>query len=282
MRKFVVIGMLLVVALAGMVGTIFAQEATDTPEESASGAWLGVALIEENEQVIVTRVIAGSPANVADMMIGDVITAFNGEAITSASQLAELVQAAAPGDTVTVEVLRNSATVSVEVTLISAPPARWGNEFGGRGDNGRREGRNNDPFGFDGDGFHFNFNMPVDALSTAELLLNADLEETDAGFEVAEVASANPFDLQAGDVITAVNEVAIADLDFETLMNSIVENEAVTLTVTRDGESITLESDFFRFMPGRGGRWFDDENDDTTEEGQDANFLPSLTPSGQL
>jgi S1-C subfamily serine protease len=54
------------------------------------------------------------------MVGGDVITAFNGTAVTSLLDLRAALAKAAPGDQVVVSVLRNSATEDVNVTLAAA------------------------------------------------------------------------------------------------------------------------------------------------------------------
>lgn len=248
MRKFILSGIMLVTALGFAVGSVFAQDTEDT-------AWLGVAIVDQDDQVVIARVQTGSPANAADLLIGDVIVSFDGEAVTSASDLSDKVKAAAPGDTVTLELLRNGESVSVEVTLGSTP-TRFGR---GRGA------------------------MPDDVLSAAEILLHVDLQEADAGFEVVNVfAGRNPFDLEEGDVITAVNDQAVAELDLETLMADLAaaDDPQLTLTITRAGEEMTLEADFFgrHFRPGRGGPrgGFDGQ-----QPGNPAD-MPESAPSGDL
>lgn len=269
MRKVIIIGVITAV-LALMAGTIFAQD--DTTATTDSAAWLGVALAESDGQVIVARVQPGSPANAADLLIGDVVTAFNGTAVTSASQLAELVQAAAPGDTVTLDVTRNGETISIDVTLGSTPSARWG----------KRGGR---------DGF----GLPaMDALWLAEHLLDADLQEADNGYEVVSVEN-SAFDLQEGDVVTTINGQAVAELSLESLLSDLAaaDSPELTVQVVRAGEELTLTGDVFggRFGFGRlddmfggrgdgrghgmrGGRGgFDSNQPDTTPE-----VTPEATP----
>lgn len=261
MRKFILTGVMLVVALAFAVGSIFAQEADET--ETESSAWLGVAIVEENEQVVIARVQTGSPANAADLLIGDVIVSFDGEAVEAASGLTDLVQAAAPGDTVTLEILRNGETINVDVTLGSTP-ARWGK---GRGV----------------------FNLPVDALSAAELLLHVDLQDSDAGFEVVNVfAGRNPFDLEEGDVVTTINGQAVADLDVEALVTELTASDdaQLTVTITRNGEEVTLESDHFfggrgPGRDGRGGRGGRSGGFDGLPDNSDTDAAPEA-PSGDL
>lgn len=235
MRKYFGIGLMILAALATIVGVVAAQDAGDTEDTTEASAWLGVALIEEDETVVIARIQAGSPANAADLLIGDVISSFNGEAVTSAEQLVELVAAAAPGDTVTVEVVRNGETVSIDVTLGS---------FVAMGRRGNMPG-----IGMMGRGFLFG-----EPLTWAERFLSADLEEADGGYTVTEVAEEAPFALEAGDLVTAVNGLSVIDLDLQALHDNLMamDEPALTLTVTRDGESVTLEGDltFGRFGMG--------------------------------
>jgi S1-C subfamily serine protease len=225
MRKSIAVLLLALTALAVTAGVIAAQD-TDT---TATKTWLGVALVEENEQVIITHVQSGSPADTADLQVGDVIVSFNGTAVTTAAQLAELVQAAAPGDTATLEVQRNDENLSIDVVLGSA-----------RIDD--RPGRM-EPFA-----------LPEDALSLVQMLVNADLTETDGGFEVSNVLkSNNPYGLEIGDVITAINDQPAADFGLDTFGMGMARSGGITLTVTRGSETVTLEGNmmgmFFHFGP---------------------------------
>lgn len=241
MRKFIGIGLILLAAMAAVVGFAAAQDTEDTEDTSVTeaSAWLGIAVIEQDEQVVIARIQAGSPANAADLLIGDVIATFNGEAVTAASQLADLVDAAAPGDTVTVEVIRNGETVSIDVTLGSfvAMGRRGAPGMLGRGP------------------------IAADPLTWAERLLRADLEAADGGYTIVEVAENAPFALEAGDLVTAVNDLSVIDLDLTALHDSLaaMDEPALTLTVTRGGESVTLESELnalgrFGMERGFGGR----------------------------
>jgi membrane-associated protease RseP (regulator of RpoE activity) len=232
MRKVWTIGVLAVVALAVMAGTIMAQDSAVT-----GSAWLGVALVEVDGQVMIARVQAGSPANVASLLIGDVVVTADGTAVATASDLVKLVQAAAPGDVLSLELLRNGASVSADVTLGSASAALWG-RFG-RGQAA--------PFG---------------GLTAAEMLLHADLEEAEAGFTVVSVfGMRNPFELQQGDIVTSINGQAVAEFDLQALLTDLAarDNPELSVSVVRDGAEVTLSSDGL-FGVGRGmGRGFFDE-----------------------
>lgn len=234
-----------VAALSVTGGALMAQEATETPADPAAEVavetktWLGVAVIEQDDQLVIARVRSGSPAEAADLQVGDVIVSFGGEAVTTAAQLSDLVEAAAAGDVVTLEVLREDETVSVEATLT---------EVTGRGGRGGWGGMGRGPFGgLDGE---------WDALTAAEHLLHADLTETDAGYEVADVlATQNPFTLEEGDVVTTVNGQAVAELDFTVLVEELaaMDTPQFTLEVVRGGDTITVTADA---PMGRGGRGF--------------------------
>lgn len=66
-------------------------------------------------------VVAGGPAAKAGLVQGDVITKVNGEAATTNVQLQELTLTKSPGDTVSIEYLRDGASHSATVTLAAQP-----------------------------------------------------------------------------------------------------------------------------------------------------------------
>ena len=97
--------------------------------ETPTHASLGVSLSSLNEELserygisiaegaLVSGVDEGSGADEAGIQWGDVITAFNGEEITSASDLMLAVRSQEPGDVVTVTINRNGESMDLEVTL---------------------------------------------------------------------------------------------------------------------------------------------------------------------
>ena len=66
-------------------------------------------------------VVAGSPADKAGLREGDVITGFDGMPVTGADDLLADVRRHAVGDTVTLTILRDGASMSVKVTLANKP-----------------------------------------------------------------------------------------------------------------------------------------------------------------
>ncbi len=73
-----------------------------------------------NSGALVSSVIEGSPAAEAGIQAGDVITSFDGTAITSASDLMLQVRTKNPGDNVTVKINRDGQDQEVTVTLAQA------------------------------------------------------------------------------------------------------------------------------------------------------------------
>ncbi|HZT67327.1 MAG TPA: trypsin-like peptidase domain-containing protein [Acidimicrobiales bacterium] len=76
-----------------------------------------------DQGAVVAGVTAGSPAENAGLQVGDVITAFDGTAINSATDLTSALAEHKPGQQVTLTVYRGSQKLSVNVTLGSRPAA---------------------------------------------------------------------------------------------------------------------------------------------------------------
>ena len=91
-----------------------------------SKPYVGVTVSDVNQQTqlygipagaAVQSVAADSPAEQAGLQSGDVITSVNGTEITGSSELVSLVSDAAVGDTMTLTVYRQGATVEITVTV---------------------------------------------------------------------------------------------------------------------------------------------------------------------
>jgi serine protease Do len=95
--------------------------------------WLGVFIVTDTPSlaaayqlptshgVVVASVEPGSPAAQAGIQSGDVITAFDGTPVTSASGLQNLVHATHPGQVVSVTLNRNGHVMTVSVTVGTEP-----------------------------------------------------------------------------------------------------------------------------------------------------------------
>jgi 2-alkenal reductase len=73
--------------------------------------------------IYVTNVTTGGPAAAAGLMVDDIVTAIDGQEISVDKSLADILFNYAPGDTVTLTVLRNGQEISVDLTLEQAPQA---------------------------------------------------------------------------------------------------------------------------------------------------------------
>ena len=72
---------------------------------------------------IVAGVIAGSPAQVAGLAVGDVITSVNGKTVGSADALSELLERSQPGDTLAIDWVNSlGQTETASVRPSSGPP----------------------------------------------------------------------------------------------------------------------------------------------------------------
>jgi S1-C subfamily serine protease len=91
--------------------------------------WLGIAYVNLDEQTaeeqgvdvtegaLVTEVVADSPAEAGGLLVDDVITAVNGEAVDEEHTLRDRLIAYEPDDIVTLDILRGGETQQIEVTL---------------------------------------------------------------------------------------------------------------------------------------------------------------------
>ncbi len=233
MRKYAAYGAAALLIVSSIAGVSYAQDTTPAPSSTevvapsilAQRTWLGVTVNEAGDGVTVVRVSANSPAEAAGVQVGDVILAVNDTSVDTLADLQAIIEAAAPGDVVSLTIERGAEQISVDATLSS------------RADRGQ-------------------FGMLGDALQAAEARLNATLEAVDGGYQVIAVSDASPFDLVEGDVITAVNGEPITSVNWMLLVDPAGQNPAgqntVSLTVQRDGAEVTLEGQLDRFG-GRGG-----------------------------
>ena len=103
-----------------------------------------------------SAVVSGSPADKAGLKVGDVIVAYDGNAVSSTYSLLGYVRASALNDKVTLTIVRGGKTMDVEVTLDKEEPAVNGsgssnsnnnqnnqNNQNGNGQNGNGNGNGN-------------------------------------------------------------------------------------------------------------------------------------------
>ena len=89
-------------------------------QPSAQGAYLGVSVQDATGDVKgarITTVVAGSAADKAGLKEGDVVTAVDGNSVTSAAQLTQRIVAHDSGDQVTITYTRNASSSKVQAKL---------------------------------------------------------------------------------------------------------------------------------------------------------------------
>jgi S1-C subfamily serine protease len=96
-----------------------AQIAKDNKLSVSDGAWVHTEATQG--QTATTPIVADGPAAKAGLKDGDIITAIAGQAIDQAHPLDLVLLSHAPGDVVTLTVLRDGASTSVDVTLGTRP-----------------------------------------------------------------------------------------------------------------------------------------------------------------
>ena len=109
-----------------------------------------------------SAVVSGSPADKAGLKVGDVIVAYDGNAVSSTYSLLGYVRASALNDKVTLTIVRGGKTMDVEVTLDKEESAVNGsgssnsnnnqNNRNGNGQNGNGNGNGNNGNGNNGNG----------------------------------------------------------------------------------------------------------------------------------
>lgn len=94
-----------------------APEITVYPASVDRGGRLGVEVTDGPSGVFVESVADGSPADLAGLEVGDLISAVDDIAVTAGEDLVHVIRQYAPGDTVEVTFVRDGENQSVEVVL---------------------------------------------------------------------------------------------------------------------------------------------------------------------
>ena len=79
--------------------------------------FLGVVTQDASNGVVVTQVVAGSPAEAAKVQVGDVIVSFNGQKVTDGASLGTAIRKAGADAHVSFEVTRSGATTTLKAVL---------------------------------------------------------------------------------------------------------------------------------------------------------------------
>jgi PDZ domain-containing secreted protein len=203
-------------------GTILAQGGG----KDGTTAWLGISIDDTGDGVVVKRVSTGSPAEEGGLLVDDVIVSVDDQTIESSDALAELIQAHEPGDVISITIKRDDSEQTLEVEL---------------GSSSGRQSRDD----ITGD---------MDPLVMAERVLRVELDAVDEGYQVLAGRGHSEETLSVGDIITAVNTTPVSEIDWQTLLTELADQDdpVLTLTVLRDSEEITVVMEQFGGIRERG------------------------------
>jgi len=186
--------------------------------------------LSEPGGAIVSMVEQGGPADQADLEVGDVITAFNGQPVDSSDRLVDLVTSTRPGTTVPMTIVRNKQrqTLSITVGELNLDAER------GQQASNQTPRRGNAPTATD-------LGMSIQNLTPA-LAQQMDLPNGQQGVVVASVTPAGPAmrsGLQPGDVITRINGTSISSVaDVTAALEAIAADRTIRIVVLRDGQEV--------------------------------------------
>ena len=119
------IRLLVIFALLMTSAVVLAQDEAQT--ESAAIPFIGIRYWGVDEGLLVTGVITNTPAEAANLIAGDVVTAVEGEAI-QVETVQEVVWKHDVGTTVTLNLLRDGGSFEQELTLAERPDDLFENE----------------------------------------------------------------------------------------------------------------------------------------------------------
>ena len=185
---------------------------------------------------IVTQVTPGEPGAKAGLKQGDVILAIDGQKVANSTDLTMKVTEHSPGQTVSLDVLRDGKPMKVNVTLGLRPT---GLDFGERGNGNQGPNSENN----EENGKASSYGISVQAI-TPEIAQQIGVPASTRGVVVTSIDPDSPAadpskGIGQGSVITAVNRQPVNNVqDFKRLMSQ-ANGKPVLLTVNNGG-SITF------------------------------------------
>jgi serine protease Do len=229
-----------------------------SPEPDQAAGWLGVGISDISAAkatelklpaargVLVEQVNPSSPAAKAGLKAGDVITDFGGQRVEGALQFRRLVRETPPGRTVQITYWRDAKSQTASAELASAPREyrNWG-RYPMMPRFGMMPGKQAMPGRMPG-----NFFAPrapvlgITAMDVSGQLGTYFSVPDQQGVLVTQVRENSPAakgGLQAGDVITKVNDKRVRDIgDLRAQLAQNRDAKSVTLTVIRKGTETSL------------------------------------------
>lgn len=178
--------------------------------------------------LLVNSVTHDSPADRAGLMEDDVITGFNGEAVGELKAFTRMVRKVAPGNTVGIDIVRDSEKMSLKVELGKRKSSRGHFTF------------------FDGQhGLIGGPRLGIEIYEPDKDLRGYFPGSEDGGVLVLKVLEDSPAEeagLKSGDIITAIDDEKIIDReDLFEILADYDEGDEVTVTYRRKGKVATAQ-----------------------------------------
>jgi len=195
--------------------------------------WLGVSIqpvtpdlarqfgIKEDKGVLIGDVVEEGPAEKAGIQRGDIIIEYDGKEVSDPSALRNSVAATAPGEKVSLKIIRDGKKLTFNVTIAELPA--------------------------DMEKLHGKFDNPLKGVMvqslTPELKKNLNIPKRISGVIVTDIEEGSPAEgiLMSNDVIIEVNRKRINNMkDYEAVVSRIKPGNDILLLVFRNGSSIYI------------------------------------------
>ena len=187
--------------------------------------------LKNDHGAIVGDVTPGKPGDQAGLKSGDVVVKIDGQEVQDSNDLTMKVTGHAPGDTVTLDVIRDGKPMKIKVTLGQRPNGLDWAKSGGNSDNDK--GDNDNGTADNGNARGIN----VENL-TPDVIQQLGLDSNTKGVVVTSVdpdSTAADAGIGRGTIIVAVERHPVASVsDFRRLMTQ-AQNQPVLLTVNNGG-----------------------------------------------
>lgn len=243
-------------------------------ENSADEGSLGVMLKEREvkkdgekvKEVKITEVFEASAAEEAGLQQGDIITAIDGKKVRSLSQLVHLIKANAPGETITIDYIRDGEALQTKATL---KRSKSNNSVWLNGEDTRIEWDNDGGIIFNGDE-DFQIKFPR-AANKGELGVRLG-EATREGVIITKVnnnSAAENAGMKDSDIITEIDGQTMSTAD--DIIEALKEKkagESVDISYVRNGSEyktpviLKKSNDIFYFKNDDGEFKWDGNRDD--------------------
>ncbi len=173
---------------------------------------------------LISKIIPDSPADQADLQVGDIILKFNGQIIERSSQLPPLVGGSPLGKPATVEIIRNGKRMEYQLNVQQLPDS---NKLA---DNAETKKEFRDRVGL------VVKNMSKMQREQLGLSLNEGVLVTDVKPGAARLAG-----VKVGDIITRINNKTVESTsDYDEIMHQAEPGKNVALLVHRDEQALFI------------------------------------------